>query len=178
MQLQMPCLVILRESPSKDFWGLTFSSLTLISLSLTVSAFHTSSILSPLHKIRVCGTFFLPQFWDTFRSNFADGPRKPALVDEVEAVKTMRRRQSEPVIQGPIIRTKHHLLEGWEDSDGVLHHQDLLYVIEIIRAELTSRHHDYLLAGGSEPKRPFDWPRILLAIIVTFGHCDAASKLI
>ena len=25
-------------------------------------------------------------------------------------------------------------------------------------------------------EKPVDWPRILLAIIVTFGHCDAASK--
>ena len=30
--------------------------------------------------------------------------------------------------------------------------------------------------GGLESKRPVDWPRILLAIIMTFGHCDAASK--
>ena len=30
MQLQMPCLVILRENPTKDLWGLTLSSLALL----------------------------------------------------------------------------------------------------------------------------------------------------
>ena len=46
----------------------------------------------------------------------------------------------------------------------------------IIKAKLTSRHPDNTLAGGSESKRLVDWPRILLAIIVTFGHCNAISK--
>ena len=31
---------------------------------------------------------------------------------------------------------------NWEDSDRILHHQGLLYVPEIIRTELISRHHD------------------------------------
>ena len=37
--------------------------------------------------------------------------------------------------------------EGWEDSEGVLHHQGLPYVPELIRTELISRHHDDPLAG-------------------------------
>ena len=36
--------------------------------------------------------------------------------------------------------------ENWEDSDGILHHQGLPYVPEIIRIGLISRHHDNLLA--------------------------------
>ena len=39
------------------------------------------------------------------------------------------------------------LKEGWEDIDGVLHHQGLPYVPEIICTELISRHHDDPLAG-------------------------------
>ncbi len=40
------------------------------------------------------------------------------------------------------------LKDGWEeDADGVLHHQRLLYVPEVIRTELISRHHDDPLAG-------------------------------
>ena len=35
MQLQMPCPVILWESPTKDLWGPTLSSLTLSSLTLS-----------------------------------------------------------------------------------------------------------------------------------------------
>ena len=37
--------------------------------------------------------------------------------------------------------------EKWEDSKGVLYHQGLLYVSELIRTKLISRHHDDLLAG-------------------------------
>ena len=37
--------------------------------------------------------------------------------------------------------------QDWEDIDGVLHHQDLPYVPEIIQTELISRHHDNLLAS-------------------------------
>ena len=33
-------------------------------------------------------------------------------------------------------------LDGGEDVEGVVHHQGLSYVPEIIRTELTSRHHD------------------------------------
>ena len=36
--------------------------------------------------------------------------------------------------------------QGWEDIDGVLYHQGLLYVSEIIRTELISRHYDDPLA--------------------------------
>ena len=32
--------------------------------------------------------------------------------------------------------------QSWDDIDGVLHHQGLFYVPEIIRTELISRHHD------------------------------------
>ena len=39
------------------------------------------------------------------------------------------------------------LKEGWEDIDGVFHHQGLSYVPEIIRTELISRHHNDPLAG-------------------------------
>ena len=37
--------------------------------------------------------------------------------------------------------------EGWEDIDGILHHQGLPYVPQVIRSELISRHHDDPLAG-------------------------------
>ena len=45
--------------------------------------------------------------------------------------------------------------EGWKDSDGVLLHQGLSYVPEIIRTELISCHYDDPLAGhfGMEKTR-------------------------
>ncbi len=40
------------------------------------------------------------------------------------------------------------LKDGWkEDVDGMLHHQRLPYVPEVIRTELINRHHDNPLAG-------------------------------
>ena len=44
-------------------------------------------------------------------------------------------------------KTKAKHSEGWDDIDGVLHHQGLPYVAEIIRTELISKHHDDPLAG-------------------------------
>ena len=45
------------------------------------------------------------------------------------------------------IRATRELQEGWENSDGVLHHQGQLFVPEIIWTELISCHHNDLLAG-------------------------------
>ena len=39
------------------------------------------------------------------------------------------------------------LVKDWQDINGVLHHQGLSYVPEIIRTELINKHHDNLLAG-------------------------------
>lgn len=83
MQLQMSCLIILWDSPTKDPLGLTLSSFTLTSSSLTRSALRTPSTLSRLQQILVCGTFVLSesyQFWAAFRSELADDPIKPVLV--------------------------------------------------------------------------------------------------
>ena len=59
------------------------------------------------------------------------------------------------------------LAKDWQDIDGVLHHQGLSYVPEIIRAELISRHHDDPLAGhfGIEKTRElvarkYYWPTL------------------
>ena len=46
---------------------------------------------------------------------------------------------------------------NWEDSDEILHYQGLPYILEIIRTEFISRHHDDSLAGhfGIKKKREF-----------------------
>ena len=43
-------------------------------------------------------------------------------------------------------KTRAEHSEGWGNIDGVLHYQGLPYVLEIIRTELISRHHDDPLA--------------------------------
>lgn len=44
--------------------------------------------------------------------------------------------------------------EGWEDNDGVLHHQSHPYVPEIIRFELISRIE--LISNNPLEKKPLD----------------------
>lgn len=41
-------------------------------------------------------------------------------------------------------------------------------MLEIIKAELTNRYFNDILAFGLELKKPINWPKILLVIIVTF----------
>lgn len=38
------------------------------------------------------------------------------------------------------------LKEGWEEFDGILHHQSIFYILKIIEIELISKHYDNLLA--------------------------------
>ena len=39
------------------------------------------------------------------------------------------------------------LIKDWQNIKGVLYNHGLLYIPEIIRTELISKHHDNLLAG-------------------------------
>ena len=48
--------------------------------------------------------------------------------------------------QAQKIRTE-KLGRNCKNFDGILHHQGLLYVFEIIRTELISRHYNDLIAG-------------------------------
>ena len=49
--------------------------------------------------------------------------------------------------QAQKLRAEQPVKDGWENIDGVLHHQGLPYVPEIIRTELISKHHNNLSAG-------------------------------
>ena len=48
--------------------------------------------------------------------------------------------------EAPKLRIK----EGYQDSNGVLHHQGLLFVPKTMWIKLISRHHNDLLAGHFE----------------------------
>ena len=45
------------------------------------------------------------------------------------------------------VRTEQPDNANWNNIDGVLHHQGLFYVLEIIKTELISRHHNNPLAS-------------------------------
>ena len=64
------------------------------------------------------------------------------------SISSMRLRLQEPQeedVQALKIRAEKQ--EGWEDSEGVLHHQDLRYAPKLIRTKVISRHYNNLLAG-------------------------------
>lgn len=75
--------------------------------------------------------------------------------------------------------------EGWEEIDGVLRHEGLPYVPELIRTELMSRHHDDPLAGhfGIEKTREliarkYSWDTLRHGVETCVKGCEVclASK--
>ena len=78
-------------------------------------------------------------------------------------------------------------VDGYEDVDGVLHHQGLPFVPEIIRTKLISRHHDDQLAGhfGIDKTREligrkYYWPSLRKDVEAYVKGCDVclASKAV
>ena len=74
--------------------------------------------------------------------------------------------------------------EGWDNIDGVLHYQGFLYVPEIIRTELISRHHEDLLAGHFGIKktheliaRKYYWPTLCHNVKDYVKGCDVCLAL-
>ena len=53
-------------------------------------------------------------------------------------------QESDPEAQE--LKSKKQLLDSWKDIDGVLHHQGLPFVPEVIQTELISQHYDDPLA--------------------------------
>ncbi len=134
---------------------------------LSLSGQTSAADLSPLYQVLIYGTHVLScfcQFLTRLRVELAhEGPyqlivgglrlRLPELQAEDHEAWKVRE-------QG--------LKDGWEEyADGVLCHQGLPYVSEVIRTELISRHHDDPLAGhfGIEKTREliarkYYWPTL------------------
>ena len=125
-----------------------------------------SFLSSHLHQVLICGTYVLPQlrhFWDGLQRELASkGPYKASIggmrlrLQELQSEDEQARklRAEQPV-------------KDWQDIKGVLHHQGLPYVPEIIRTKLISRYHDDPLAGhfGIEKTRKlvarkYYWPTL------------------
>ena len=84
-------------------------------------------------------------------------------------------------------RAKQLVKDGWEDIDGMLHHQGLPYVPEIIRTKLISRHYNDLLAGHFGIKKTckfvaqkYYWPTLCHDVDDYIKGCDVclASKAV
>ena len=119
--------------------SLTRASLSGLSLSLG------SNNLSSLHQVLICGTHVLPQlrqFWEMFRTELVDEKPYKASIGKIK----LRLAELQELNDGTQkLKATEELQEGWTDIDGVLQHQGLPFVSEIIQTELISRHHDNLL---------------------------------
>ena len=116
---------------------------SLVGLSLSSS----SSFLLHLHQVLICGTYVLPQL-----RQFWQGLQKKLAQEGLYIVGSMRLRLYE--LQA---KDKHacklraeQLVKDWQNIDGMLHHQGLPYIPEIIQTEPISRHHNNSLAGHFE----------------------------
>ena len=157
------------------------SSLTNARASSTFPA-HVAS----LKHVIICGTHALPdlyQSWKTFRQELAaEGLYKASIggmrlrLVELQAEDGQTRK----------IRAE-KLGRSWEDSNEILHHQGLPYVLEIIKTELISMHHNDPLAGHFGIKkmrklvaRKYYWETLRHDVEVYVRGCDVclASKTV
>ena len=148
-----------------------------LQLSLAKVSGLSTSQLSPLHQVFICGTTVLPQlrhYWDSLRSNIAhDSPyasiggmnlQFPELQDNDKEAKILR-------AEG--------LPEGWKEVKRVLQYRGLSYIPEIIRSEVISCHHNDPLAGhfGIDKTREligrkYSWPSLRKNVENYVRGCD------
>ena len=134
----------------------------------SLTSANLASLSAPLHlhQVLICGTYILPrlqQFWNGLQEELAQ--EEPYVIEgmrlrlhKLQAEDKQARKRRADQQQGQ---------QGWDDINGVLHHQDLSYVPEIIRTKLISRYHDDPLAGqfGIEKTREliarkYYWPTL------------------
>ena len=104
------------------------SSLTNASL----SSLSTSVELSLLHQVLICGTYVLSQlrqFWDNIRGELANEGLYKVNIGGMR-LRLSELQESDPEAQE--LKSKKQLPDGWEDIDGVLYHQGLPFVLEVI----------------------------------------------
>ena len=87
----------------------------------------------------------LKEFWGSLRSKLLD---KSPYTTSIDGMRLRLHKLQAENEQARKLRADHQPgQQGWEDIDGVLHHQSFLYIPEIIRTELISRYHNGPLAG-------------------------------
>ena len=132
-----------------------------------------------LHKVFICETYVLPQlrqFWDTFRAELADENFYKASIGGM-SLRLSELQESDPETQE--LRSKKQLPDSWEDINGILHHQELPFVPEIIWIELINQQNDNHLRGQFGINRIKDligrkyyWTSLWIDIEVYVKGCD------
>ena len=157
--------------------------------SLTNTNLASLSAPSHWHQVLICGIYVLPQlhhFWDGLQRELASENLYTASIGGMrlrlhklqvkdEQARKLRANQQPNQQLGQ---------QGWDKIDGVLHHQGLPYVPEIIRTELISRHHNNPLADhfGIEKTREliarkYYWPTLHHDVEDYVRGCDVCLAL-
>ena len=145
----------------------------------SLSSLSTSVELLPLHQVLICGTYILPQlrqFWDNIRGKLVNGgPYKVNISGMSLRLSELQELDQE----AQELKSKEQLSDGWEDIDGVLHHQRLLFIPKVIWTKLISQYHDDPLVGhfGIDKTknlvgRKYHWPSLQRDIEVYVKGCD------
>ena len=111
-----------------------------------------STYIASLKYIIICEMYALLnlyQFWKIFYQELAAKGTYQARI------KSMRLRLAELQVEdSQVQKIKIEKLEGnWEDSNGILHYQGLLYIFETIKTKLISRYYNNLLTGYFDIKK-------------------------
>ena len=136
-----------RSQDEKDeLWAENIQIFHRLQNSLTSANLARLSISSYLHQVLICGTYVLPrlrQFWNGLQEELAQ--EEPYVVSGMKL--RLHKLQAKDKQVRKLRANQQPGRQGWEDINGVLHYQGLLYAPEIIRTELISRHHDDPLAS-------------------------------
>ena len=152
---------------------------SLTNASLSGLSLNSAIDLSPLHRVYICGTHVLPQlrqFWGKFRMKLADKNPYKACTGCMR-LRLSELQESDP--KGSELKSKDELSDSWEDTDGVLYHQGLPFIPEVIWTKLISQHHNDLLVehfGINKTKdligKKYYWPSLQNDIEAYIKGCD------
>ena len=106
-----------------------------------------SSLPSHLHQVLICGTYILPQLRQFWKSLWNKLTSKEPYQASIGSMRFRLQEHQDEDDQARKVRTKQSGNANWQDVKGILYHQGLLYILEIIRMKLISKHHDNPLAG-------------------------------
>ena len=148
----------------------------------TLSGLFTSSSLSPLHQVLICGTHALLQlrrFWNLLQTELTN--EAPYLAS-IDSMRLWLQELQETDSEAQELRQQGQ--KDYKEVDGVLHHQGLPFVPKAIWMELISHHHDNPLAGhfGIEKTRKlltrkYFWPSLRHDVDAYIKGCDVCLAL-
>ena len=138
---------------------------------------------SHLYQVFICETYVLPQlrqFWNGLQGELVF---KSLYIVSIGGMR-LRLQELQDGNEHACKLRAGQLAKDWQNIDGVLHHQGLPYVSEIIRAEFISRHHDDPLAGHFGIKKTCElvaqkyyWPTLCHDIEDYVKRCNVCLAL-